>query len=585
VTAAGRRAETRRRSRWSLRRLLQPAGLALAGLVLLLLVTNALPLARLAQRAFDPSALAWLVENPQARRAIEHSLRVSTTVAALATLAGAVLVFLLERLQLPGRRGLRLLLLVPLIVPPQILTIAWLGWLGPAGAVTRLAQQALGSARPAWTLYGEGGIVLLLVVFAIPVAYLTLAAGLTRVPRNLEEAARLDGANLVGLATRILAPVLRPYLLASLLLTFLAALGNFGIQALLGIPARFLTLPTLIYQRVTSFAAGGFAQAAALAMLMAVPALLALLWQAQLNRRADALDTQLEAPQRYPLRRGRLPLTVATWLAVGGFMTLGPFLTMALTGLTRAYGLPPLPQNLTTRHFEFVLLQLDAFPRALVNSLLLAGGAAVITAVMALALGYALTKMGRRGVLLRLLVDLPYALPGIVFALALILVWLRSPIPGLRLYGTVWLLLVAYVGHYLAFALQPLSAAWRQVDPALEEAGRIDGAGTLQLLTFVLLPVVMPTVVIAGLLVFLSAFTELSLSALLAGSRAETLGWLVFGLEQAGSTNQAAALSTVLVALLAAVGLLAAGVRRWARAARAQPGLPGVSGASRPSSR
>ena len=543
-----------------------PAGLALAGLVLVLLFTNALPLWRLLERALDLDALRWLIENPQARRANVHSLRVSSLTAVLATTLGLASVFLLERLELPGRRGLRLLLLIPLVVPPQILTIAWLGWLGPAGTVTRAAQSLLGSPRAPWTLYSEWGIVLLLTVFALPVAYLTLTAGLQRLPRSVEEAARLDGAGLGTLFVRVVAPLLRPYLLASLVLTFLAALGNFGIQALLGIPARFITLPTLIYQRITSFSAGGFAQAAALALLMAVPALLVLWLQVRLNRRAEALESQLDAPMRYPLGRWRWPAALSAWLVLGGFVTAGPFVSMVLTALTRAYGLPPRPENLDLRHFTFVLTQLDAFPRALQHSLLLAGGAAVIAAVMALALGYVLTRAGRRGIPLQLLVDLPYALPGIVFALALVLTWLQSPIPGVRLYGTVWLLLLAYVGHYLAFALQPLGAAWRQVDPSLEEAGRIDGAGTLQVMRYVLLPIVAPTVLVAALLVFLNAFSELSISALLAGSRAETLGWLVFGLEQAGNTNQAAALSTVLVVILGVLGLIAAALRRWARA-------------------
>ncbi len=550
-----------------------PAGLALAGLVLVLAFTNALPLWRLAERAIDVDALRWLIESPQARRAMLHSLRVSTVVALLATGFGALSVFLLERLELPGRRGLRLLLLVPLVVPPQILTIAWLGWLGPAGTVTRAVQALLDSERPPWTLYGETGIVVLLSVFALPVAYLTLAAGLQRLPRSIEEAARLDGAGLGALALRVVAPLLRPYLLASLVLTFLAALGNFGIQALLGIPARFVTLPTLIYQRITSFSAGGFEQAAALALVMAVPALLVLWLQVRLNRRADTLDSQLEIARRYRLGRARWPLATLAWLLLGGFVTLGPFLSMVITASTRAYGLPLRLENLDLRHFVFVLTRLDAFPRALQHSLLLAGGAALIAAVMALALGYVLARVGRRGLPLQLLIDLPYALPGIVFALALVLTWLQPPIPGLRLYGTVWLLLLAYVGHYLAFALQPLGAAWRQVDPSLEEAGRIDGAGTLQVMWYVLLPIVAPTVLVAALLVFLNAFSELSISALLAGSRAETLGWLVFGLEQAGNTNQAAALSTVLVVVLALLGLVATTVRRWAQA-RVGPAPP-----------
>jgi len=163
-----------------------------------------------------------------------------------------------------------------------------------------------------------------------------------------------------------------------------------------------------------------------------------------------------------------------------------------------------------------------------------------------------------------------------VFALALVLTWLRSPIPGIKLYGTVWLLGIAYVGHYLAYALQPIGAAWRQLDPSLEEAARIDGAGTLQAMRHVLVPVMAPTVVVAALLVFLNAFSEISLSALLAGSRAETLGWLVFGLEQAGDTSRAAALSVVLVAVLGGLGLVVAGVRRWARR-EAQGGAPTIT--------
>lgn len=537
----------------------------LAGLLVILTFTSVLPLRSLVGRAVDADALQWLTSNTQALRAIQHSLRVASVVAVVATAVGAVLVFLLDRLDLPGRRGLRLALLVPLIVPPQILAIAWIGWVGPAGLLTRWTRDVLDLARLPWTLYGEGGIVTLLTVFTLPVTYLTIGAGMRRIPRSLEEAARLDGAGLAVVGTRILVPLLRPYLLAAGMLAFLAALGNFGIPALLGIPARFLMLTTLIYQRVTSFASGGFAQAAALAMVVAVPALLALFAQQRLNRSADALESQLEEPAVYPLGRWRWPLATVVWIVFGGLMTVGPFTSMVLTSLVKAVGVAPAPGNLDLRHYRFVLTSLDAFPRALTHSLALAGGAALVSAVLALAIGYLLLRLGARGLPLQLLVDFPYALPGIVFALALILTWLPSPIPGVRLYGTVWLLGIAYVGHYLAFALQPIGAAWRQVDPSLEEAARIDGAGTVQAMRYVLLPVVAPTVAVAALLVFLAAFSEISLSALLAGSRAETLGWLVFGLEQAGDTNRAAALSVVLVVVLGVLAVVADAARRWAR--------------------
>ncbi|MFS8571451.1 MAG: MFS transporter [Clostridia bacterium] len=150
-----------------------------------------------------------------------------------------------------------------------------------------------------------------------------------------------------------------------------------------------------------------------------------------------------------------------------------------------------------------------------------------------------------------------YALPGIVFALSLILGWITPPIPGLRIYGTLWIIFVAYLGRFLALALQPVSAAWQQVDPSIEEAAKVDGAGFGQALVFVLGPLIAPSLGVAALLVFLQALVELTLSALLAGSGTETLGWLIFGLEQGGYTTQSAALSTVLLlTLLAFAGLL-----------------------------
>ena len=534
----------------------------------MLLVTNLLPLLRLLTRALSAPALTWLVTSSQARTALTHSLRVSLTVAVLATALAVLLTLLCEKTDLPGRRALRVFLFVPLVVPPQILTIAWLGWAGPAGYAQRFLMDLLDRPTPLFSLYSPTGIVLLLTVFALPVAYLTLAPGVARVPKQLEEAARLDGATLSQSWRFVLVPLLTPNLLAAFVLTFLAALGNFGIQALLGIPARYLTLPTLIYQKVVAFASGGFDQAAALALLLALPALLALgLQYAVLRGRETRLETLLEPPLRYALGTFRWPLAVFTWVSVAGLLTLGPFVSMLLTALLRAYGVAPRPQNFTLAHFAFVLTGLTRFREALVHSFVLALSAALVAALLALLLGYLLLRVrSGQAFWLQFVVDLPYALPGLVFALSLILVWLRGPF-GLSLYGTLQLLFLAYVGHYLAFALQPVGAAWRQLDPSLEEAAKLDGAGLAALMRHLFAPLLAPALGTAALLVFLNAFSELSLSALLAGSRSETLGVLVFGLEQAGSSNQAAALSCVLVAILGLLALVLALLRRGSKQA------------------
>ena len=532
---------------------LSPISILLVGLLLLLAFTSVLPLVRLFARAFDGDALGWVFQNRQAVRALVNTLRVSLAVALGAGVLGALLTLLLQQFRVPGRNALRLLLLLPLVVPPHILALAWLSWVGPRGLLSRGIAALFGFERVPWTLYGEAGMILLLTVFALPVSFLTISAAFSRLPVSLDEAAQLEGAGPWQVARHVTLPLLAPHVLAGMMLAFLAAAGNFGITALLGIPGRFITLPTLIYQRVTNFSSGGLNQAAAVSLLLVVVALLAMAFQRQTNRRAAQVETQLTPRVLRPLGARGTWLAAFTWV-LAAFGAIGPFLALLVTSLSRAYGLPLALDSFDFRHFHFVLTELESFPRALVNSLLLATGASVLAAGLATQLGYVLIKLRRGGAVLQFLVDLPYILPGIVFALALILAWLPSPIPGIRLYGTIWLLGIAYVGHFLAFALQPIQAAWRQLDPRLEEAAQLDGATLLQALRHVLLPILAPTVIVATLLVFLNAVSEISLSSLLAGSGTETLGWLIYGLEQAGTGQPAAALSVVLLLVIGGIG-------------------------------
>lgn len=553
MTGNGANRPGREYLRW---RLLSPISLVLVGLLVLLAFTTALPLWRLIERGLNPDALSWLTSSNLSLRALWNSLRTSAAVAVLATGLGAFLALFLGRYRVPGAGLLRVFIMLPLVVPPHILALAWLSWVGPRGHFSRFFTWLTGMDQVPWSLYGESGIVLLLTVFAVPVAYLTISAGFGRLPRALEEAAQLEGAGSWQISRYLTLPLLRPHLLAAMMLAFLASAGNFGINALLGIPGRFNTLPTLIYQRVTSFASGGLGHAAALSLLLVLVAAVALTVQYILNRRTAQLDAQLEVRRPLRLTRGGRLLAAVVW-AAAVFAAAGPFLALILTSLSRAYGLPFELASFDLRHYRFVLTELPSFRAALQNSLLLATVSSLVAASVATLLGYVLLKLRRNGWLLQLLVDLPYALPGIVFALGLILSWLPSPIPGLRLYGTLGLLGIAYFGHYLAFALQPIQAAWRQLDPRLEEAAQLDGANLFQAVRWVLLPMLAPTVVVATLLVFLSAVSEISLSALLAGSGTETLGWLIYGLEQAGTGHAAAALSVILLLMIGVVAALA----------------------------
>lgn len=538
-----------------------PAAPWLVGVGFLLFFTHLYPLLRLIQRAlsqqgsFTLEHIRWLLETPRVHLALRHSLFVSAASTALDMVAGFFLAVLIHRSNLPGRSGIRLLFLSPLVIPPQVLALAWIQWAGPVGYLQQGLRRLLHQQGALWSLYTPGGIVLLLSLFSLPITYLTLAAGLSRLAKHTEEAARLDGANGLQVWLYITLPLLRPYLGAAAVLAFLSAFGNFGIPALLGIPGRYLTLPTLLYQEVINFSREGFGRSAGLALLFGLPVLV--LWGLQQRRRPEeSLEPSAELTEQYALGRERWLWSGLLWLLTL-VLVVGPLFALAATALLRAYGLPLTWANLTWAHFHFVIFDLERARRAIVHSLGLATGAAGVSGSLALFLGYGLTRL--RLPLLRLLsliVDLPYALPGIIFALSLILVWLPSPLPGLNLYGTLWLIFMAYLGRFLSFALQPMQAAWRSLDTSLEEAASVDGANWIQTLRYVLLPLLTPTLAAAMLLVFLQAFGELTLSALLAGSGTETVGWLIFGLQQGGFTQQAAALSLLLLLLLLAIATL-----------------------------
>ena len=535
-----------------------------------LFFTNLFPLIKLAHRSFVTEGrftlehLVWVIQSSQVRTALSNSLFTSGLSTLIAVAVAVPLAAVTTKADLPGRNLIRLAILSPLVIPPHILAISWQQWAGPVGYLQRAIRSLFDLLGPLWTLYGPGGIILLLSFFSLPIAYLTITAGLVRIPRSVEEAAMCEGATTWQVWRHIVLPLVVPHIAAATILALLSALGNFGIPALLGIPAQYSTLPTLIYRQVASLSTSSFGRSASLGLLFGLPVLMVLLVQSKILGKAEqsALGDAGESRLIYSLGRWRLPvkglLLTLILLCIGG-----PLFSVAATGLVRAYGVPLTWENLTLDHFRFVLFELDRVRVATRNSLILASGSALICAFLAAIIGYTIVRARARWI--QAIVNLPYALPGIVFALSLILVWIRPPIPGMRIYGTLGIIFIAYLGRFLALALQPIAAGWEQVDPSIEEAAKVDGANFMQSLVYVLTPMIAPSLVVAALLVFLQALVELTLSALLAGTGTETLGWLIFGLEQGGYTTQSAALSTLLmIALLGFVGILGLFRRRGA---------------------
>ena len=528
--------------------------------VALVAAVSLLPMVRLLAEALDPALMAQLTASPAFGRALGRSLITSIGGAAVALLLGTGLALAVGLTDCGGRRWVTAMALLPLLIPSQIIALAWIELLSPNNPLLILLGIApeAGSPNP---LYSPGGIILLLGVEHVPLIFLAVRAALRSVPGELIEAAQAEGAGPGPLLLRILLPLILPALLAAAALAFVACLGNFGIPALLGIPARYPTVPVLIYQRLAGFGPSILAEAGLMALaLAAISAAVVLVARTMARARSRALvggGGQRPVGLVLPLRRWRRPVTL-TLAALGLMTTVLPLLSLLATALTRAYGLPLTAETATFAHFLRVLAAAQTL-RGLVNSLWMSGLAAGLLILLALPFAVIEARAAapwlRR--LLRLfdpIIEAPYALPGVVLGIAMILLLIRPlPVLDVSLYGTAAIILLAYLARFFPLILRPVQAAVRQLDPVLDEAAQAQGAGFWLRLQRVHAPLLLPTAAAGALLVFLTAFSELTVSALLWARGTETIGIVIYFLEEGGDAPGAAALS--ILCLLIVFGL------------------------------
>lgn len=546
-----------------------PSGLGLPALVLLCATLfGALPFLRLLAAAFAPgwqfapeTALSEITSRA-AVNATLHTLETAGLSAFGALLIGGTAAILLAVTDVRGKRPLAFALVFSMMIAPQVAALAFLSLFAPNSALLGMIGLAPAPGTPN-PLLGRGGIILVMALHHAPLVAITLWTGLRSVPQALVEAAQMEGAAPATIVGRILLPVLRPQIIAAALLAFVAGIGNFGIPALLGLPVNYLTLPTLIYRRLSSFGPAGLPDAAALSLLVALVAGCGIVAGLIATRRGGG-KVEIERPLQpfWQLGAARPFVAAGLWLLIAVKLGL-PLLALLGEALTPALGVALTWQSLTFDKFAEVLLRQDVTVRAFRNSFLFAGTAAVLLAFLSIAFAYGLERrLGKLRRLVDVVIELPYALPGVVLAIACILMFLKPlPLIGVSIYATPFIILFAYMARFLPLALKAPVAAMAQIEAHHEEAARLDGVTLWQMLRFIVAPILAPAAAVSGLMVFLVAFNELTVSALLWSSGTETLGVVLFSLKEAGLAGEAAAvaISACAVILTVMLGLDALG--------------------------
>ncbi|MGH2533552.1 MAG: ABC transporter permease [Thermomicrobiales bacterium] len=547
------------------------AGLLLAAILAALIVY---PLGALISQAFDRGG-----EGPVRRMldiagdrsfllSLRHSVEVAVGSSLLAGAIGLGLAWLTSRTDIPGRRWIEAGAMVPYLIPPFILAIAWVQLLGPVGYGNRFWMELTGNRDPLIRLYSAGGIIFVLGVSHAPLVYITLARALDRYSNVLEEAARAHGAGPFRTWWSVFLPTVGPSLAGGTLLALVAGLADFGVPAILGFSSGYFVLTTLIWEELNRFGSGDNLSRAAVLSLYLILLSVVFLWIGQLIQRRWRWSPPPGDAARIALGRWRGPVfgLILAWLVL---TSVAPLIAVTLTALTPAWGIDPWPSTWTLDNFGEVF-DIESVRRAARNSLTAAAVGATLASLVGVAVGRVLARPGRRGrVLLDGLVNAPYAVPGTVLAIGMILAYARPlPLLGSPLYNTLGIIIVAYVARYLALAARNAEVAFLRVDASLEEAARVAGANQAHVARDVLWPLIFPSLIAGWLLAFQPMLRELTLSLLLWSPGNETIGVVVFQLQDNGEVTGAAALAALLLIGIFAVQALT--VWLTARADRAR---------------
>jgi iron(III) transport system permease protein len=382
-------------------------------------------------------------------------------------------------------------------------------------------------------------------VNAVPLAYLVVAVGLAaRAEPAVERAARVSGAGPVTVLRTVTLPLMRPALASAAVLVFVLTLGSFAIPQVLGSPAGFSTLTTRIYADLSrSSDPAAFIEAITMALMLVLIAVVvmapadALLGPRLRVTRAGSTDP---APTAGAVADGGGWVAAA---AVGSYLVLAvgiPLVALVTTALTRAVGLPPVPANWTLGNFRSAITVRsgEALGRSVLLALLAASVLVVLGGCVA---ALERTRIGRGA---GTLVMLTFVLPGSTLAVGLLITY------GRWLADTLLIILLAYLAKLWAFAHRPISGALDRLPPEEVAASRVSGATLLVAIRTVVLRPLLPALLAAWLVCFLTALHEVTMSSLLYGPGSETLAVVVLNSEELGQVGQTSALSVLVTVLV-----------------------------------
>jgi iron(III) transport system permease protein len=532
----------------------------LAIAVLVLLVVN--PLLRLLVASFQDDSGAFTFSNYAAAygrvrqlRALGNSLLLGVAAGALCLLFGVPLAWALSRTDMPAKPLVWIAILGTFIIPPYLGAVGWILLAGPNAGWLNKAAIALGAPGGPFNIYTMPGLVLVVACYSFPYVFVLTKSALDLISSEMEDAASILGASNLRTTLSITLPLVTPAIVGAFILVFLEAIALFGSPALLALPGRFQVVTTELWQFFEFPPRVGVAAAFSMPLLGIT---VLLFWvQRRITRRKGFVSLTGKGGERRPV-----PLGPWKWLALGYCLLVTalsffmPMVVICQAAFARAWGRGFALDNVTFDNVRAIVFENALTRAATLHTFLYAGTASLFALVLALCTAYVVNRglvQRHVGQVLAFLVMAPFVVPGIVLAIGFYAAYTRPP---LVLYGTAWILILAYTTRFLPIAYVNSNAAIRSIHPELEDAVRTLGGSRLTAIRAVLLPMLKRSMAGAFILVFIPATRELSTAIFLTSIDTQVLSVLLFDKSDEGNFESLAAIGLLLVVITVALILL-----------------------------
>ena len=507
-------------------------------------------------RVFTLEHFRTLFTDPDFVDPLITTVVVAVSSSALCCLIAAPMGWLVARTDMPFRYATRALVTASFVTPPFLGAIAWEILAAPnSGLLNQFYRLVTGAEQDQHLLniYSLPGLIFVISCYTFPYVFVLIANALDRIPGDLEDASAILGGKTWTTARRITIPLALPALLAGILIAFLQAMILFGSPAILALPAGFHTMTTKIWSLFQYPPKPELAAAASLPLLVITVMLL----RAQhiiLGRKGFSIVGGKNADPRL-IKLGWFVVPAMAFVAVVLCLPVFlPYFALFNAAFSPIATTLVTPANFTLQNLHFTFFELSSTPLALKNTFILGVSSATVGTLLALVISYSTARQAVTGHrFLAFLATAPIAIPGIVLGVGLFLAYTRPPFV---LYGTLWVLLIAYITIELPAAYQQLQSAFRAVHPELEDASRILGATRLRTLRDVTAPLLRTSVLATWCFIFVSTIRELSAAIMLFTSETKVVSVLIFDLKESGDLAAISVLGLTMLILTFAVVIL-----------------------------